>query len=179
MEVFYHDEKKNLYIDGQWRESDIYSDLKSPYSQQTIANIAQASTEQVEEAIDAAQEAFKVMRNLTAYERSNILEQLVNLLIANKEKAAEIISLESAKPLKFAIGEVERTIETYKFAAEEAKRIYGEVLPIDAAKNGVNKIGLTIREPLGVVAAITPFNFPMNLVAHKLGQQLRRVIQLF
>jgi len=161
--------RKNLYIDGQWRESEIYSDLKSPYSQQTIANIAQASTEQVEEAIDAAQEAFKVMRNLTAYERSNILEQLVNLLIANKEKAAEIISLESAKPLKFAIGEVERTIETYKFAAEEAKRNYGEVLPIDAAKNGVNKIGLTIREPLGVVAAITPFNFPMNLVAHKLG----------
>jgi len=161
--------RKNLYIDGQWRESEIYSDLKSPYSQQTIANIAQASTEQVKEAIGAAQEAFKVMRNLTAYERSNILEQLVNLLIANKEKAAEIISLESAKPLKFAIGEVERTIETYKFAAEEAKRIYGEVLPIDAAKNGVNKIGLTIREPLGVVAAITPFNFPMNLVAHKLG----------
>ncbi|SOC25231.1 acyl-CoA reductase-like NAD-dependent aldehyde dehydrogenase [Ureibacillus xyleni] len=161
--------RKNLYINGHWEEGENYSELKSPYSREVIAEIAQASTVQVNKAVDSAQEAFSKMKRLSSFERSTILDQLVNLLTANKDKAAEIISLESAKPLKFSIAEVDRTIETYKFAAEEAKRISGEVLPIDAAKNGVNKIGFTIHEPIGVIAAITPFNFPMNLVAHKVG----------
>lgn len=83
--------------------------------------------------------------------------------------AAEIISLESAKPYKYALAEIERTIETYKFAAEEAKRLTGEMIPMDAAKGGANTLAYTVREPIGVVAAITPFNFPQNLVAHKVG----------
>lgn len=161
--------KKHLYMNGQWVEGATYSALTSPYSKATIAEIAQASKEQVNEAIAMAEQAFGEMKALSAYERSIILEQLVELLTQNREKAAEIIALEAAKPLKFALSEVDRTIETYQFAAEEAKRIYGEVLPINAAKNGANKIGFTIHEPIGVIAAITPFNFPMNLVAHKIG----------
>src|SRR5690606_14847505 len=87
----------------------------------------------------------------------------------HREQAAEIISLESAKPLKFALAEIDRTIETYQFAGEEAKRLVGEIIPMDAAKTGKNRFGYTIEQPLGTIAAITPFNFPQNLVAHKIG----------
>lgn len=161
--------KKKLYIDGEWKSTESYSALFSPYSKERIGEIATATVEDVESAINTAHETLAEMANLTAYERAHILEQLVVLFIENKEKAAEIISLESAKPLKFALGEIERTIETYKFAAEEAKRLTGEMIPMDAAKGGANRLAYTVRQPLGVIAAITPFNFPQNLVAHKVG----------
>ena len=106
---------------------------------------------------------------MPAYKRAEILENVALLLKERADEAAEIISLESAKPLMFAKAEVARTIETYKFAAEEAKRIHGEMIPFDAAVGGVGRIGYTLREPIGVIGAITPFNFPLNLVAHKVG----------
>lgn len=161
--------KKNLFINGKWVEAANYAELYSPYTQAKIAEVAQASIDQVNAAIAAAQKASSIMANLTALEKAEILERLVDLLKANRKQAAEIISIEAAKPIKFSLGEVDRTIETYKFAAEEAKRIHGEMIPLDAAKNGANRLGYTVREPLGVIAAITPFNFPMNLVAHKVG----------
>jgi acyl-CoA reductase-like NAD-dependent aldehyde dehydrogenase len=161
--------RKKLYINGEWTQSEQYAELFSPYSEEKIAEIPQASEEQVDAAIDAAYHNREAMAKLTAYEKAEILENLVTLFKENRIKAAQIISLESAKPLKFSLGEVDRTIETYKFAAEEAKRIHGEMIPMDAAQNGRNRLGYTLREPIGVVAAITPFNFPMNLVAHKVG----------
>lgn len=161
--------KKKLFINGEWVESKEYADLYSPFSGEKIAEIPQASNEQVDAAIDSAYINRETMASLTAYRKAEILENLAILLKENRKKAADIISMESAKPLKFSLGEVDRTIETYKFAAEEAKRIHGEMIPLDAAKNGANKLGYTLREPIGVVAAITPFNFPMNLVAHKVG----------
>jgi acyl-CoA reductase-like NAD-dependent aldehyde dehydrogenase len=161
--------RKKLYINGEWTQSEQYAELFSPYSEGKIAEIPQASEEQVDAAIDAAYHNREAMAKLTAYEKAEILENLVTLFKENRIKAAQIISLESAKPLKFSLGEVDRTIETYKFAAEEAKRIHGEMIPMDAAQNGRNRLGYTLREPIGVVAAITPFNFPMNLVAHKVG----------
>jgi acyl-CoA reductase-like NAD-dependent aldehyde dehydrogenase len=161
--------KEKLYINGEWIEAEQYAELFSPYSQEKIAEIPQASDGQVDAAIDAAYAIREAMANLTAYEKAEILEKLVVLFKENRMRAAQIISLESSKPLKFALGEVDRTIETYKFAAEEAKRIHGEMIPLDAAKNGANRLAYTVREPIGVVAAITPFNFPMNLVAHKIG----------
>ncbi|MCH4826348.1 aldehyde dehydrogenase family protein [Planococcus halocryophilus] len=161
--------KKNLYIDKQWVETTDYVELFSPYSNEKIGDIPKASKEDVEHAIDAAANASEEMANLTAYQRAEILEQLVLLFIEHRERAAKLISLESSKPLKYALGEVDRTIETYKFAAEEAKRLTGEMVPMDAAKGGSNRLAYTLREPVGVVAAITPFNFPQNLVAHKIG----------
>jgi acyl-CoA reductase-like NAD-dependent aldehyde dehydrogenase len=161
--------KKKLYINGEWHESEQYIDLHSPYLKEKIAEIPQASNEQVNSAIDAAHNNRKVMASLTAYERAEVLEKLVSLLRENRLKAAEILSLEAAKPIKFALVEIDRTIETYKFAAEEAKRLTGEMIPMDAAKNGANRFGYTIEQPLGVIGAITPFNFPQNLVAHKVG----------
>lgn len=161
--------RKKLYRNGEWAEAEEYSDLLSPYSSEKIAEIPKASLADVQFAIDSAEAAKKAMSRLTAYERAQILEQLTSLFIEHKQKAAEIIALESAKPLKYALAEIDRTIETYKFAAEEAKRLTGEMIPLDAAKGGANRIGYTMREPIGVVAAITPFNFPQNLVAHKVG----------
>lgn len=161
--------KKKLYLNGEWQETIDHAELFSPYSNEKIGEIPKASVADVEAAIDAASESREAMEALTAYERAAILEQLVSLFIEHKEQAAKIIAQESAKPLKFALGEIDRTIETYKFAAEEAKRLSGEMIPMDAAKGGSNRLAYTLREPLGVVAAITPFNFPQNLVAHKIG----------
>ncbi|MFP5116204.1 aldehyde dehydrogenase family protein [Bacillaceae bacterium C204] len=162
-------EKKHLFINGRDVETETYTALYSPYTGDVIAEIAMADEKLTKEAIRAAQEAFQVISKMPAFERSAILEKVVELLKERADLAAEVIARESAKPITFAKGEVSRTIETYKFAAEEAKRIHGETIPFDAAPGGVGRIGYTVRKPIGVIGAITPFNFPMNLVAHKVG----------
>jgi acyl-CoA reductase-like NAD-dependent aldehyde dehydrogenase len=161
--------KKKLFINGEWIEGKEYSELRSPYTEEVIAEIPMATAEDVEQAIQAAEQAKKVMAKMPAFKRANILEALARKLEERSDEAAKIIALEAAKPFTMAKGEVERTIETYKFAAEEAKRIHGETIPLDAAQGGVNRLGYTVREPIGIIGAITPFNFPMNLVAHKVG----------
>lgn len=161
--------KKQLLINGEWLETERCSPLRSPYSGEVIAEVPMATAEDVEQAIAAAEQAKKVMAKMPAFERANILETLAQKLEERMDEAAKIIAMESAKPFTTAKGEVVRTIETYKFAAEEAKRIHGETIPLDAAQGGVNRLGYTVREPIGIIGAITPFNFPMNLVAHKLG----------
>ena len=159
--------KKCYYTAGEWKDSQQYATIFSPHTNEAIAEIPQLTVEEVNRVIDTANETKEEMALLTALERAQILEHIAQLFEERKEEAAKIISLESAKPLKFALIEVDRTIETYKFAAEEAKRVTGEIIPMDAAKNGVNRFAYTVREPLGVIGAITPFNFPQNLVAHK------------
>lgn len=161
--------RKNLFINGDWVEAAEYTELCSPYSSEVIAEIPKANVEEVEAALVAADAARKTMANMPLYKRAIILEKLASLLEARAEEAAELIALEAAKPISIAKVEVQRTIQTYKFAAEEAKRIHGETIPVDAAPGGDGRIAYTVREPLGIVAAITPFNFPMNLVAHKVG----------
>ena len=161
--------KKQFYVNGEWKTTEKFAELRSPHTKEVIAQIPQATREEVEQAIDVAHDTRAQMAELTAYERAAILEHLTQLFIDNREKAAKIISSEAGKPIKYALGEIDRTIETYKFAAEEAKRLTGEMIPMDAAKNGANRFGYTIEQPIGVIAAITPFNFPQNLVAHKVG----------
>lgn len=161
--------RKKLFIHGEWIEAKNYSPLHSPYSGEIIAEIPAATEEETEQAIESAYRAKHVMANMPAHQRANILQTLSRLLEERREEAAKIIALEGAKPITLARGEVARTIETYKFAAEEAKRIHGETIPLDAAPGGERRVAYTVREPIGVVGAITPFNFPMNLVAHKVG----------
>lgn len=161
--------KKQYYTNGQWRDGIAYVELLSPYTKEVIAQIPQLSRNEVDEVIEIAYQTTKEMAELTAYERAAILEHIAQLFSEKRQQAAEIISLEAAKPLKFALAEIDRTIETYKFAAEESKRLAGEMIPMDAAKNGAGRFGYTIEQPLGVIGAITPFNFPQNLVAHKVG----------
>lgn len=157
---------------GQWQMTDEFMEVQAPYSKEVIAQFAMATEQDVQYAIEGAQAAASEMAALTSFQRAEILEHLSRLFLENREEAASIISLESAKPLKYAYAEIDRTIETYKFAAEEAKRLSGEMIPMDASKNGEGRFAYTIREPIGVIAAITPFNFPQNLVAHKVGPAL-------
>lgn len=161
--------KRHLFINGGWREAAHYVELKSPYSGEVIAEIPAATEAEVEEAIQSAYEAREIMAKMPAHQRASILEKLAQLLERRADDAAWIIASEAAKPITTAKGEVSRTIQTYKFAAEEAKRIHGETIPLDAAPGGERRIAYTTREPIGVIGAITPFNFPMNLVAHKVG----------
>jgi acyl-CoA reductase-like NAD-dependent aldehyde dehydrogenase len=161
--------KKQLFIGGKWIEAKKYGTLVSPYTGEPIAEIPMADEAETDQAIQAAYEARQVMAKLPAHERSRILDQLSRLMEERLDTAAAILASEIAKPVSTAIKEVERTIETYKFAAEEAKRIHGETIPLDASRSGEGRVAYTTREPIGVIGAITPFNFPMNLVAHKVG----------
>ncbi|MFE1627357.1 aldehyde dehydrogenase family protein [Brevibacillus reuszeri] len=161
--------KKHLYINGQWMEAKEYAPLYSPFSGELLAEIAQAEDGDVDEAIKAAKAASKVMAKMPASQRALILEKAVAIMEARKEELAVILAQEAAKPLRTGRGEIARTIQTYKFAAEEAKRIHGETVPLDAAPGGEGRLAFTVRKPIGVVGAITPFNFPFNLVAHKVG----------
>ncbi|WP_298830163.1 aldehyde dehydrogenase family protein [uncultured Planococcus sp.] len=160
---------EKMFINGEWREGETSYELKSPYNRDKVAQVSFSTKEDVFEAIESAKLAQEKMKALTALERSTILEKVAHLLEEQFEECALILTKENAKPLKSARGEILRTIETYKFAAEEAKKLTGETIPMDAAKGGKGRFGFTRREPVGVIGAITPFNFPFNLVAHKLG----------
>ena len=158
-----------LWINGQWQDARESYELTSPYSGEVIAKVAKGSIYDVKQAIEGAHEAFQSFKKTTAYERAEILYKVVELIRKRKEEFAEIIALEAGKPISAGLTEIERTIATYQFAAEGAKQAMGETVPMDAAPGAGDRIGWTKREPLGVIAAITPFNFPFNLVAHKLG----------
>ncbi|MEC0236823.1 aldehyde dehydrogenase family protein [Paenibacillus kribbensis] len=164
--------RQHLFIGGEWKAAQAYTTLKSPYSGEAIAEVAEATAEDAHAAIQAASDARAGMRAMPAHQRSAILEKLADLLEERRDEAALIIAREASKPWKAALAEVDRTVQTYKYAAEEAKRIHGETIPLDAAPGGEGRMAYTLREPVGVVGAITPFNFPMNLVAHKVGPAL-------
>ncbi|MCS0672090.1 aldehyde dehydrogenase family protein [Cytobacillus firmus] len=161
--------KQHLWIGGKFKETENYKALKSPYSGEGIAEVAMASPSDVKSAIDAADHARKIMAEMPAHKRAEILESAVAIMKEEKEECAMIIAREASKPLKAARGEVDRTIMTYTFAAQEARKLYGETIPMDAAPGGEGRVAYTVKEPLGIIGAITPFNFPMNLVAHKVG----------
>jgi len=163
------DGRKKLFIDGCWLEARSYETLRSPYSEEAIAEIPQATIEETDKAIAGADRAAKVMAAMPGHRRADILNKVASLLTGRAEEAARVIAAEAAKPLALARAEVQRTIMTYKFASEEARRVHGEQIAMDAAPGGENRTAYTVREPLGAVGAITPFNFPMNLVAHKVG----------
>jgi len=158
-----------MLVGGEWIESDKYFDLINPYDGQPIAEIPLASGEDVTRAVDSALRGFKEISTLPPHCRADILLKISNLLIEKKEKIAQTIAVESGKPLKYSIGEVERAVETFRFASEEAKRIHGETIPMGASKGSENRVAFYERFPLGVIGAITPFNFPINLVAHKVA----------
>ncbi|MGD6968363.1 aldehyde dehydrogenase family protein [Rossellomorea vietnamensis] len=160
---------RGLLINGKTVEKERTYPLRSPFDGELLANISMADEQDVGQAIEGAQSAFEIMSKMPAYKRAEILSKVSDILRSRKEEMAQVIAKEAGKPIRTARGEIDRTVVTYQLAAEEAKRIYGETIPMDAAPGGENRLGFTWREPLGVVTAISPFNFPFNLVAHKLG----------
>lgn len=152
------------------REDAATIEVINPYNGELIATIACASKAEVKEAVDGAHAVFqKTMRHMPAHERSKILRKAAILLEERSEQFARCISEEAGKPIVEARAEVARAVQVLLFASEEAKRLHGEQIPMDSAIGGENQIAIAKRVPLGVIAAITPFNFPLNLVLHKVA----------
>lgn len=164
-------DKYGLYIDGKWINTEDTLEVLDKYSQKPFAKVSKASENDVDLAISSALEAFET-KNLSPYDRYKILQKSSELLLANKEDLAKTIVLEAGKPLKQARSEIDRSAQTFLIAAEEAKRIHGEGVPVEAAPGSENRLAFTIKVPVGVVGAISPFNFPLNLVAHKVAPAL-------
>ncbi len=146
--------------------------VELPYDGSEVGTIYVASQQQVEAAIAAAVAAAPAMAALTLDERSTILRKAWQRLLEMREEMALAVSSESGKPIKEARAEVDRSAQTLLFSAEEAHRIHGDVVPMEASPGGKGHFAITVREPLGVIAAITPFNFPLNLAMHKIGPAL-------
>ncbi len=161
--------KWSLWIGGHWRDAKAYEPLYNPHTDEELAEIGQAEPADAVEAIVEAHAAFQKFRTVPAHARAKILYKAAEIMEARSEECAKIIALEAAKSIRNAREEMNRTVQTYRFAAEAAKSNYGEQFPMDAAEGGENRFGFTIHTPMGVVTAITPFNFPFNLVAHKVG----------
>jgi acyl-CoA reductase-like NAD-dependent aldehyde dehydrogenase len=141
----------------------------NPYDNSVIAEVPACSEQDVRDAISRAAAVAPDMASMTAHKRGGILSNAARLIESQTEDLARLMAQESGKPMKYARGEAIRAIDTFMFAADEARRLHGETVPMDAARGGVGKFGYYVRVPVGVVAAITPFNFPLNLVAHKVA----------
>ena len=146
--------------------------IELPYDGSPVGTVYVASGEQVDAAVGAAAAAARVMREISLDERSAILRKAWQRLLELREEFALAISSESGKPIKEARAEVDRSAQTLLFSSEEAHRLCGEVVPMDASPAGKGRLAMTVREPRGVIAAITPFNFPLNLSMHKIGPAL-------
>ena len=158
-----------MLIGGKWETGADTIPVIDKFSGETIGTIPRATKADVDRAIGAAQSAFDGFAEMPAHRRSKILEKTSELLTKYQDDVATIICREAGKAWKYSVGEVARAVETFKFAAEEAKRIHGETVPMDASVGAEKRFGFYFRTPVGVVVAISPFNFPLNLVAHKVA----------
>jgi len=158
-----------LFIDGQWVEGGPSLEVRNKYNNELIAALPTARREDVDAAIAAAEQAAPEMAKMPAFKRAEILQRAAGLINAQREDFAKTIAAEAGKALKFSRAEVDRAISVFSLAAEEAKRIHGETIPLDAVPAGEGYFGFWTRRPVGVIAAISPFNFPLNLVAHKVA----------
>ena len=161
-----------LLIDGQWVGNGNPLEVKNKYNGSTVGVLPTASREDLDHAIDAAERAEDVMADMPSYKRAEILLRTAALLRERYDDLATTIAAEAGKALKFARAEVDRAISTFTIAAEEAKRLHGETIALDAVPAGEGYYGFWTRRPVGVIAAISPFNFPLNLVAHKVAPAL-------
>src|SRR2546421_10110742 len=155
---------------GEWIETGEWLEVRSPCSAEVVGRVAKAGAAEARRAVDAAEAAMR--EPLPAHKRAEILVRVAGALGRRHEEAARTISDEAGKPLKAARVEVSRAMSTYTMAAVEARKLAGEMVPMDASQAGAGKLAFTLRVPRGIVGAISPFNFPLNLVAHKLAPAL-------
>lgn len=158
-----------LRIAGELRQSAEYETIRSPWDGEVAGEVCLAGAADMDDAIAAASASFAATRRLATHERVRILETVAAGLRAQREELARLVTLESGKPIRFSYGEVERAVVTFELAAAEARSFGGEVLPIDLEPRSEGRLCLTTRVPRGPIAAIAPFNFPLNLIAHKLA----------
>jgi acyl-CoA reductase-like NAD-dependent aldehyde dehydrogenase len=163
---------RKILIDGEWVESPDLITVTNPFSGDELALVSSANEDLIERSIVSAYAAAAKMRLLPRFQIARALRSIAAGIEKRGEEFTRTIVLESAKPLIYARGEVERAIATFSWAAGEAERFTGEIVPIDVQPNGRGKWGRTVRTPRGVIYGITPFNFPLNLVAHKVAPAL-------
>ena len=159
----------DMLIGGKHISSEDLEEVINPYNGEVIDTIPIAHRQIADMAIEAANDAKSALTEMSAFKISNKLFNVVDKLRKKRQEFAELLTLEVGKPINESLVEVDRSIETLKLAAEEAKRIYGESVPLDAGLNGKGFFAFTQRMPLGVVVAIAPFNYPLNLTIHKIA----------
>ena len=161
-----------FFVHGEWKHGDVTARVVNPFNGQVIADVVQATESDVEQAIASTSGAAAAMSALASYARYNILQQIAALIYQRRDEFASTITAEAGKPITDARREVSRAVQTFTVAAEEARRIPGEVIPLDWTPNSDGHLGILRRFPIGPILGITPFNFPLNLVAHKVAPAL-------
>ncbi|MEQ9410898.1 MAG: aldehyde dehydrogenase family protein [Fuerstiella sp.] len=161
-----------FYLAGEWQDRAEKIEVRNPFRGDVVDTVPKATSDDVEAALSAAVRGAETMAALPGYDRYLILRRAAELMQERAEDLAQTLSAEEGKTLREARGEVDRSVQTIELSSEEAKRLGGEVLPLDGGKGTAGKLGFTLRVPCGVVVAITPFNFPLNLVCHKIGPAL-------
>jgi acyl-CoA reductase-like NAD-dependent aldehyde dehydrogenase len=162
--------ERKLFVAGEWVETGEWIDVRSPYSGDVVGRVAKGGARETRRALDAAEHALE--NPLPAHRRAEILVRVAGYLGRRHEEVARTISDEAGKPIKAARVEAARAMSTYTYAAVAARTLTGDVIPMEGSQAGVGKLGFTIRVPIGIIGAISPFNFPLNLVAHKLAPAL-------
>src|SRR5919106_1857785 len=161
-----------VFLAGSWVDKSNKIEVRNPFDNSIIDTVPKADSGDVETACAFAERGAKAMAKLSSYDRWRILRKTADLMAASSEELGQLISKEEGKVVAEGRGEAARAVETMMGSAEEAKRLHGETVPLDADPSGSKKLGFTLRVPCGVVAAIAPFNFPLNLVCHKVGPAL-------
>ena len=161
-----------MYLSGNWVDRDDKMPVRNPFDQSELDTVPRATAADVDAAVTSAVRGSEVMGKMPAYDRYMILRRTADLMAERAEDLAQTITKEEGKVLAEGRGEVQRAIQTITLSSEEAKRLHGETVPLDGAPGITSQFGFTIRVPVGVVAAIAPFNFPLNLVCHKVGPAL-------
>jgi acyl-CoA reductase-like NAD-dependent aldehyde dehydrogenase len=156
-------------VGGKWKDGKELLKVANKYTGEAIGSVPVTDKQTFVQAVQSAREGFGLISGMPAYERSKILQRTSERIEEKKDEITRIIAQEAGKAWKHAKAEVERSVQTFKFASEEAKSIHGETVPMDAAVGGEKGIGFYLRFPVGIVGAISPFNFPLNLVAHKVA----------
>lgn len=165
-------ESRPFLVHGQWKQGEVTAPVVDPFTGQHIAEVAQATESDVDQAIASTYSAAATMGQLPSHARYNILQQIAALMYRRRDEFARTITTEAGKPISDAKREVSRAVQTFTVAAEEARRIAGEVVPLDWTPGSDTHLGVLRRFPIGPVLGITPFNFPLNLVAHKVAPAL-------
>jgi acyl-CoA reductase-like NAD-dependent aldehyde dehydrogenase len=161
-----------MFVRGQWVDRPNKIEVHNPFDGSVIDTVPWATAEDIDAALAGAVEGAKIMRSMPGYERYKILRKAGQIMESRLDDLGRTISTEEGKILAEGVFEASRSTETIIVSSEEAKRLGGEVLPLDGAPGGANRFGFTLRVPCGVVVAISPFNFPLNLVCHKVGPAL-------
>ncbi len=158
-----------MFLQGEWVSGNQCAEVVNPYNGASIDTVPVGSAKDIESALDGLEQGAKVMRDMPTHQRVDILRKAAQIIQGQQEKLGRLISTEEGKVLTEGLIEAGRAAETFDLSADEARNLRGETVPLDSTSGGVGKLGFTLRVPCGIVAAITPFNFPLNLVTHKVG----------